>query len=196
MVRFRPWLPATARSIAWSPLVLVVVLGVAALSLTRILDEAPPVAFVGVAVAAVVVVALTGLHDQARDLVHAVPTSAARRLLHRCVLIAPAAAVGVVALEGTVSWLYGHDVPVPGGADLVALAACGVAGVAAFTRRFGCRATMPVAGVLGAWVASGPLLVHAGLPEVVAAPWATWSAAVTSGALAVTVSASSRGVAA
>jgi hypothetical protein len=93
------WLTPTRRAVRWSPLVVASVLAASTLGVIRAADRPLLSDVLTVSLAIVVVGALCGLHDPGRDLVHALPVSAGRRLTHRLSLLVPTLALALVLVR-------------------------------------------------------------------------------------------------
>ena len=88
------WLTPTRRAVRWSPMVVAGALAAATLVIMRVADRPLRADVFVVALAMVVLGAVCGLHDPAREFVHAMPVSAARRLTQRLVVLVPVVVVG------------------------------------------------------------------------------------------------------
>jgi hypothetical protein len=188
------WLTPTRRAIPWSPTIVAVAL--AGLTLVAIRLAEQPLRFDLFVVALVMVVlgAVCGLHDPAREFVHAMPVSAARRLAQRLVVLVPVVVVGVLAIERLTTTLFADLPQQPGWRALAAYGAAGVAACAVLTRRLGSRAVEAAASAMLVWLAFGLFAAQLDIPLGVAMPWFRWPLAIASGAAVVTVLATSRGV--
>jgi hypothetical protein len=169
--------------VPWRPLLVVLPVLSAALA-TAHLAVAPPAmpSLLGVAMALLVAAVLLGLDDPARDLLAALPSSPARRRLHRLALLAPSLLVAGGSLLAVGHHLDLVTVTVASGtASLAALAAWGlVAGSVAERRRP--ELVAPVAaGAPIAWVVTAAALPVDGAIGVLARGWAEqhwgWTAA-------------------
>lgn len=181
------WLRPTIRAVPWRPLLLVAGALGGALALTHAAGAPPaPSTLVGAALALLAAAALLGLDDPARDVLAALPTTAARRRAHRLALLVPALAVAGAALLAVGRW---SDVTSePAGSVTATLAALTIAGllVACLIERRRAELTAPAgAGAPVVWVLVATALPEAGMAGEVAHGWADrpwpWAAA---GALA------------
>jgi hypothetical protein len=142
----------------------------------------------------VVIGALAGLNDPAREFVHAMPVSAARRLAHRLIVIVPGLVVAVVLVRVTAEHLFARLPPAPGSAALVAFGSVGVALCAVLTRRLGARAVEAAVSAMLVWLVVAMCSEQLHAPSALAIPWWRWPVAVTSVGVVVTVLATRRGV--
>ena len=188
------WLNPTRRAVPWSPAIVAVSLTGATLVLTRLADRPLPSDVFAVALAVVVLGAVCGLRDPAREFVHAMPVSAARRLAQRLVMIVPVIVLGLMAIEWLARTLFTDMPQAPSWRALAAFGAVGVAACATLTRRLGSRAVEAAASAMLGWLAFGLWLGKLDVPAGAAEPWLRWPLAIGSSALVVTVLATSRGV--
>lgn len=169
------WARPTWRSLDWRPLVLVTgaeLVAVLALGMATVTVPAPALAIL--AAALVLAAAVLALEDEARALLAALPTSGARRLVHRLVLVVPSTVAVLVLLGAAEAIADVVDAGPPGAAGAPSVAALGLSGLAVrggLIRRSR-RAGTIAAAVPGAWVLWGSI---AGGPEIVVAAANAWS---------------------
>jgi hypothetical protein len=140
------------------------------------------------------VAGVAGLHDPARELVHAVPVAAWLRLAHRLALLAPAVVVVVAAHEVAGRAWFGADSASPSVQELSAVGALGLCGAACLTRKLGARAVDTTVSCLAVWAAASAQLVAAGVPGWLAEPWVRWPWQLAAAGTAVALVASSAGL--
>jgi hypothetical protein len=188
------WLTPTLRLVRWVPLVVACALALMTIVLVRALEQPLRTTELTVCLAMIVIGALCGLHDPAREFVHAVPVPASRRLTHRLLLIVPALALTVMLVRLATEVLFTVLPPLPGWTALTAFGAVGVALCTALARRIGARAVdAAVSGMVG-WLAVAIAADPLGLSPASAMPWWRWPEAVMSLAALGTVIGSTRGV--
>ena len=187
------WLTPTRRAARCSPTIAVAGLGLLVLSAVRLFEQPLPAGLYAALLAMVVISGVAGLHDPGRNLVHAVPVSASRRLLHRLAVIIPLVLLGLAAVRWSSAQLFPATGPAPGWAALAALGAVGVAVCTILTRRLQARAADVTLSAMLVWIVAGFTMSRADIPRWLAMPW--WSAPVLIGvpALAVAVVASASG---
>ncbi len=188
------WLNPTRRVVRWSPMIVATSLGAATLAFIRLIDRPLRSDALIVSLAMVVVGALCGLHDPARDFVHAMPVSAARRLMHRLILLVPALLAALVLLRALTAALFSVVPPAPGWAELLAFGAVGVAACAVVTRRLGMRAVDAVVSGMLVWLVVALSAERLQISPDLAMPWWRWPIAVLCVAVPITVVATTRGV--
>src|SRR6478735_3323271 len=187
------WLHPTVRAVRWWPLLGACALAATMLAILRIADQ--PLGLdthIGI-LALTVIAGVAGLHDPARDFVHAVPVSASRRLLQRLVLLGPAVAACVLLVRMLASDLFPGVAPGPGWAALAALGAFGVATCAWLTRRLGTRGVDAAVSVTLCWMLAGVTLAQLGAPFGIAMPWWRWPAVIVVACVAAAGVATTRG---
>lgn len=174
------WLRPTIRLTPWWPLLATTCTGVLIGRLLALGDGSPAAPAAALVTGALAATVAATLDDRCHALLAAVPTGPARRLLHRLVVVVPAATVG---------WsLSAHSTaPAPGVAAWAALAAAAVAAGACAGRR-----RPELAAAAGGAVAVGwpvlPLIAPSALGPVTAS-WSEHPVGVLALALAVTVAA-------
>jgi hypothetical protein len=188
------WLTPTGRLVPWSPMLVTCALALATLVLLDLADRPLTELELTVSLVTVVIGALAGLDDPARDFVHAMPVSAARRLAHRLLVIVPGLALAVVLVRVTAEQLFARLPPAPGSAALVAFGSVGVALCAVLTRRLGARAVETAVSVMLVWLVIAVCSEQLHAPSALAIPWWRWPVAVTSVGAVVTTLATRRGV--
>jgi hypothetical protein len=188
------WLTPTRRAVRWSPLVVASVLAASTLGVIRAADRPLLSDVLTVSLAIVVVGALCGLHDPGRDLVHALPVSAGRRLTHRLSLLVPTLALALVLVRSLATALFSTLPPAPGWPELAAFGAIGVAVCAVCTRRIGTRAVEAAVSGMLVWLAGALSAHNVDLPIGLLMPWWRWPLTAGVGAVVVTVVATTRGV--
>jgi hypothetical protein len=188
------WLTPTRRATRWSPLLVSCGLAIATLLAMRVADRPVRADVVVVSLAMVLIGALGGLQDPAREFVHALPVSAARRLTHRLIVIVPASACALLAVRLLVSALFPVTPAAPGWAALSALGAVGVAACAVVTRRLGARAVDAVVAGMLVWLVAAMSAERFDAPFWLAMPWWRWPLPVAFAAVVVTAVATTRGV--
>ncbi len=188
------WLTPTRRLVRWSPMVVTCALAVATLALLRVADRPLGSMELTVGLVTIVVGALAGLDDPAREYVHAMPVSAARRLAHRLIVIVPGLVLAVLLVRVTAAQLFVRLPPAPGFSALAAFGSVGVALAAVMTRRLGARAVEAAVSVMLVWLVVAMCSEQLHTPQALAIPWWRWPVAVTSVAVGVTVLATRRGV--
>jgi hypothetical protein len=187
------WLTPTRRLVRCSLTFAAAAFALAVLAVVRIVDQGLPIGLYVAALAMVVISGLAGLHDPGRNLLHALPVSAARRLLHRLVVIVPVVVLGLLAVRRLASELFPRAEPSPGWAALAALGTVGVAVCTALTRRMQARAAdVTVSAMLG-WVVAGITMSSRDAPLGLAMPWWRWPALVLLTATVFTVVSTTRG---
>jgi len=164
----------TGRAIHWAPLTSAAGLALATLAIVRLGDQPVRSDVLLVVSTMIVIGGLCGLHDPARELVHALPVAASRRLIHRLVLLVPAVTFGVIAVRFVTDRLFVDPPPAPGLSALLAFGAVGVAVCTTLTRRIGTRATDAATTVMLTWLAAGLLLEQVDAPFAIAMPWWRW----------------------
>ena len=164
------WLWPTVRAVdLWPVAIVTVVLGIVTVSFGWRDVEMPAIVrhagFAGLAAAM-----LLGLDDPARPLVHALPTQALERLLHRVVVLATAAGL-VGTLLAVASWgvELSPSATSAEAAALVALIATGLAVFAVTAPRVDRAAEVAAVSVV-LWVGAG-VVPRFGLPVVVVIGW-------------------------
>jgi hypothetical protein len=188
------WLTPTRRAVRWSPTIVALSLAGATLVLIRLAGRPLPSDVFVVTLAMVVLGAVCGLDDPAREFVHAMPVSAARRLAQRLVVLVPVVVLGLLVLEWLATTLFTDLPQAPGWRALTAYGAVGVAACVTLTRRLGSRAVEAAAAAMLGWLAFGIWLGQLDAPVGAAMPWLRWPLAIGSSALVVTMLATSRGV--
>ena len=188
------WLTPTRRAVRWSPTIVAVSSTGVTLVLIRLAERPLRSEVFVVALAMVVLGAVGGLHDPAREFVHAMPVSAARRLAQRLVVLVPVVVVGLLAIEWLAATLFTAVPQEPGWRALTAYGAAGVAACATLTRRLGSLAVEAAVTAMLVWLAFGLWLSQLDAPMGAAMPWLRWPLAIASSAFVVTVLATSRGV--
>ena len=88
------WWSPTRRAVRWTPLLVATALAGVALVVVRLQSRLLVEPAQVIALATIVIGAVSGLHDPARNFVQAAPVSAAHRLVHRMVMLVPLAAPG------------------------------------------------------------------------------------------------------
>ncbi len=124
------------------------------------------------ACAAFVATAVLALDDPAHTLVHATPTSARIRLLHRIAVATPLAMISLALVAGAQRWFFEPPTsPSPSALAVAALFSTGVATKALVTRRRPERAAETGAGVALGWALSGVALVPQLAPTSITMAW-------------------------
>ncbi len=188
------WLTPTRRAVKWSPMFAALALATATLVVVRLTDQPVRSDLFVVSLVTLVIGALCGLHDPGRDLVHAMPVSAGRRLVHRLVVLVPMLAAALIVLRWLATRMFVVLPPAPGWSALAAFGAVGVAACAVVTRRLGTRAVDAVVSGMLVWLAVAMSADQLDVPLGVVMPWWRWPVAITSVAVFVTVVATTRGV--
>jgi hypothetical protein len=187
------WLTPTLRATRCAPAIAAAGLGLLVLGTLRLFEQPLPDGLHVAVLVMIVLGGLTGLHDPGRNLVHALPVPASRRLLHRLVLLAPLVALGLAAVCWSLGRLFPVSGPAPGWAALAALGATGVGLCAMLTRRIGPRAADVALSVMLGWIVAGFTLSGAELPRWLAMPWWSAPAVVGLSAAAVAIAATTSG---
>jgi hypothetical protein len=188
------WLTPTRRVVRWSPLGLAAGLAIGALAALRIADRPPRTVELTLSSVMVVIGALCGLHEPARDFVHALPVPASRRLLQRLAMIVPASALALAVVRWMSSAWFEALPPSPGWAALTGFGTVGLALWAVLTRRIGTRATDAAVTAMVVWLVVAVSADGLDAPLGLVMPWWRWPLAVASIAGVVAVIAVGRGV--
>ncbi len=169
------WLVPMARTVRWWPLAAVAAAASGLLGAVRLAGPVPPTApVVGVLVAAVVAAVVAGLGDPLDELLQAVPTSPARRLVRRAGLLVTPGAAAAASVLTVGAALFGARWPALGPGPVVALAAVGVACSAMWSRRWGARGAELAGSAPLAWAVAGAVAVEIGADPSWALAWWRW----------------------
>jgi hypothetical protein len=187
------WLTHTRRVVRCSPTCAAATLALAVLVVVRVAERPLPLGLHVALYAMVVISGVAGLHDPGRNLVHALPVSAAHRLLHRLVVIVPILALALVAVRWSAAELFPLSAPSPGWAALAALGAVGVGLCTVLTRTIQARAAEVTVSAMLAWVVAGLTLSSGDAPRWVALPWWQWPVLVGGAAAVVALVATTSG---
>ena len=187
------WLTPTRRAIRWAPLATLTAASAATFGIMRLADRPLRTDVLLCVTAMVVLGALCGLHDPGRDFVHAMPRSAAQRLVHRLIMLVPALTIAVLGVRLLAESLFTTLPPSPGWSAVGAFGATGVALSAVLARRIGPRAVDAAVSAMLAWLAIGVALAGLDAPFGLALPWWRWPVFVGGVAVGVTCLATTRG---
>ena len=187
------WLTPTRRATRCAPAIAAAGLGLLVVGMLRLFGQQLSDGLHVAVLVMVVLGGLAGLHDPGRNLLHALPVPASRRLLHRLALLAPLVVLGLAAVRWSVGRLFPASGPAPGWAALAALGAVGVGLCAVLTRRIGTRAADATLSAMLGWVVAGMTLSRAELPSWLPMPWWSSPALIGVPAAAVAVAATTSG---
>lgn len=188
------WLTPTRRVVRWSPLMVVAALASGTLVLVRVVDWPLQSPVLLAFLAMLVIGALCGLHDPAREFVHPLPVSAGRRLTQRLVVVVPALACALLLMRSLANALFAVVPPAPGWLALAAFGTVGVAACAVLTRRLGTRAVDGVVSGMVVWLAAALSADRIDAPIDLVAPWSRWPVAFVFVGALITVVATTCGV--
>jgi hypothetical protein len=188
------WLTPTRRVVRWSPLIVVSALASGTLVLVRVIDWQLQAPVLLVLLAMLVIGALCGLRDPARDFVHPLPVSAGRRLTQRLIVVVPALACALLLVRWLANALFAVVPPAPGWQALAAFGTVGVAACAVLTRRLGTRAVDAVVSGMVVWLVAALSADRLDAPIDLVMPWSRWPVALLFVGALITVVATTCGV--
>ncbi len=169
---FVAWFAPTWRSTQWLPMATVGLVLAVIGGITRLRGTTAPDSLLVAACGAFVATAVLALDDSAHTLVHATPTSARIRLLHRVAVTAPIAMCGLALVVGAQRLLFEPPSSAPPSALAVAsLLSTGIATKALVNRRRPELAAETGAGVALGWALIGLALAPQIAPTSITMAW-------------------------